>query len=109
VDEPLLPADTTTTADFAFVRWHGRGEHPWYNYRYKQSELDGWKEKVKAVAAKTKKFYGYFNNHFRGYAVENSLQMMDILGTSDSEHRKLLAQVTKKIDASFNKSQDTLA
>ena len=44
VDEPLLPADTTTTADFAFVRWHGRGERPWYNYRYRQAELEGWKE-----------------------------------------------------------------
>ena len=29
VDEPLLPIDLTTTSDFAFVRWHGRGERPW--------------------------------------------------------------------------------
>jgi len=68
VDEPLLPADTTTTADFAFVRWHGRGERPWYNYRYKQDELKGWTKKVEAVATKTKKVYGYFNNHYAGHA-----------------------------------------
>ena len=41
VDEPLLPPDTTTTADFAFVRWHGRGERPWYNYRYRAGRAPG--------------------------------------------------------------------
>jgi len=109
VDEPLLPAETTTTADFSFVRWHGHGTRPWYNYRYRQDELEAWKDKVKAVAAKTKKVYGYFNNHFRGYAVENTLQMMDILGASDAEHRKLLSQVSKRIEAGFNREQSTLA
>jgi uncharacterized protein YecE (DUF72 family) len=108
VDEPLLPPDTTTTADFAFVRWHGRGERPWYNYRYGQEELQGWSKKVEAIATKTKKVYGYFNNHFHGYAVENSLKMMDLLGSASAEQRKLLAQVSKKIDAGFNKGQLTL-
>jgi len=82
VDEPLLPPDTVVTADFAFVRWHGRGSRPWYNYRYTQSELAGWVPKVKEVAAKVKRTYGYFNNHFRGFAVENSLKMMGMLGIS---------------------------
>ena len=109
VDEPLLPADTTTTADFAFVRWHGRGGRPWYNYRYKQDELQGWTEKVEAIATKTKKVYGYFNNHFRGYAVENSLQMMELLGTANLAQRKALEQVTTRIDASLKRTQSTLA
>lgn len=108
VDEPLLPADITTTADFAFVRWHGKGDRPWYNYRYRQDELRGWSKKVEAIATKTKKLYGYFNNHFRGFAVENSLQMMGLLGSANDEQRKLLAQVSKKIDAGFNKEQVTL-
>jgi len=108
VDEPLLPPDTTTTADFAFVRWHGKGEMPWYNYRYRQDELQGWSKKVEAIATKTKKVYGYFNNHFHGYAVENSLKMMELLGSASAEQRKLLAQVSKKIDAGFKKDQITL-
>ena len=108
VDEPLLPPDTTTTADFAFLRWHGHGDRPWYNYRYKEEELQGWTKKVEAIATKTKKVYGYFNNHFRGYAVENSLQMMELLGSASAEQRKLLGQVTKRIDAGFNKEQVTL-
>ena len=109
VDEPLLPPDTTTTADFAFVRWHGRGERPWYNYRYRQDELQGWTKKVEAIAAKTKRVYGYFNNHFRGYAVENSLQMMELLGTATNERRKLLAQVTGHVDSGLGEDQITLA
>jgi uncharacterized protein YecE (DUF72 family) len=108
VDEPLLPPDTTTTADFAFVRWHGRGDRPWYNYRYRQEELHEWSKKVEAIATKTKKVYGYFNNHFHGYAVENSLKMMELLGSADAEQRKLLAQVSKKIDAGLKKEQATL-
>lgn len=108
VDEPLLPADTTTTADFAFVRWHGRGERPWYNYRYRQDELAGWSKKVEAIATKTKKVYGYFNNHFHGYAVEDSLKMMELLGSASPEQRKLLDRVTKQIDDSLGKYQVTL-
>jgi uncharacterized protein YecE (DUF72 family) len=108
VDEPLLPPDVTTTADFAFVRWHGRGDRPWYNYRYRQEEIRGWTERVEAIAAKTKKVYGYFNNHFRGYAVENSLQMMELLGSASAEQRRLLDQVSKRIDSGFKREQATL-
>ncbi|MDV3244889.1 MAG: DUF72 domain-containing protein [Nitrososphaerales archaeon] len=82
VDEPLLPPETVVTADFAFIRWHGRGQRPWYNYRYTEGELLGWAPKVKEVTSRVGKTYGYFNNHFRGFAVENSLKMMGILGTS---------------------------
>ncbi len=109
VDEPLLPPDTTTTADFAFLRWHGRGERPWYNYRYRQEELGGWTKKVAAVAAQTTRVYGYFNNHFKGYAVENSLQMMELLGAADRDQLKMLAQVSRRIEAGLSKDQETLA
>jgi uncharacterized protein YecE (DUF72 family) len=109
VDEPLLPPDTTTTADFAFVRWHGHGERPWYNYRYRDEELQPWTEKVEAIASKTKKLYGYFNNHFRGYAVENSLKMMEMVGVANPEQRKLLTKVTQRIDEGFVEDQATLA
>ena len=88
VDEPLLPPDTVTTADFAFIRWHGRGSRPWYNYRYSDRELDGWVPKVKDVTARVKKTFGYFNNHFRGFAVVNSLKIMEKLGISILEHKE---------------------
>lgn len=108
VDEPLLPPDLTTTADFAFVRWHGRGARPWYNYRYRDDELLGWSKKVEEVAAKTKRIYGYFNNHFHGYAVENSLKMMELLGSANDAQRELLSQVGARIERGFGKEQAKL-
>jgi len=99
VDEPLLPPDTVTTADFAFIRWHGHGSRPWYNYRYTEKELDGWVPKVKEVTTRVKKTFGYFNNHFRGFAVENSLRMMEKLGLSDIQQQEARAKATRYLDS----------
>jgi uncharacterized protein YecE (DUF72 family) len=101
VDEPLLPVDPTLTADFAFVRWHGRGERPWYNYQYKEKELDPWVERVRKQIGKTK-VYGYFNNHFHGYAVENALQFLNKLGVASQEQTKTLATVSDSIESKRN-------
>jgi uncharacterized protein YecE (DUF72 family) len=95
VDEPLLPPDTIVTADFAFVRWHGRGSRPWYNYRYSESELAAWVPKVKEVTSRVKETYGYFNNHFRGFAVENSLRMMGMLGASTPQQDEAGSKATR--------------
>jgi uncharacterized protein YecE (DUF72 family) len=108
VDEPLMPPDTTTTTDFAFVRWHGRGERPWYDYRYRQEELQEWRKRVETIATKTQEVYGYFNNSFRGYSVESSLKMMELLGSASPEQRELLAQVTKRLDTMSEKEQASL-
>jgi uncharacterized protein YecE (DUF72 family) len=97
VDEPLLPPDTNVTADFAFIRWHGRGSRPWYNYRYSDSELDGWVPKVKEVTSRVKKTFGYFNNHFSGFAVENSLKMMQKVGISTPQREEARERATKFI------------
>ena len=97
VDEPLLPPDTVVTADFAFVRWHGRGNRPWYNYRYADGELDGWVPKIKDVTARATTTFGYFNNHFKGFAVENSLKMMEKLGVSTPLQSEARVKATKFI------------
>lgn len=98
VDEPLLPPDVVLTADFSFIRWHGRGSRPWYNYRYKEGELAAWVPKVKEVAQKSKETYGYFNNHFKGFAVENSLKMMKMLGVSSPQQDGARERATSFID-----------
>ena len=98
VDEPLLPPDTVITADFAFIRWHGRGSRPWYNYRYSEKELDGWVPKVKEVTTRVKKTFGYFNNHFKGFAVENSLKMMEKLGVADLRQKEAQSRATRFIE-----------
>jgi len=98
VDEPLLPPDTVVTADFAFIRWHGHGTRPWYNYRYPERQLKEWVPKVQEVTSRVKKTYGYFNNHFQGFAVENSLKMMGMLGVSTPQQDQAGARATRFID-----------
>ncbi len=80
VDEPLLPPEVHTTSNIAYIRWHGHGTRPWYNYEYKLQELEHWLPKVQKTAEKAERVFGYFNNHYHGYAVENCLQVLRMLG-----------------------------
>jgi uncharacterized protein YecE (DUF72 family) len=100
VDEPLLPPEIHLTADFAYFRWHGRGEKIWFDYKYDYTQLDDWVPKVKETAQKVKKVVGYFNNHYHGYAPENCLYLLEKLG--------LLAQEQKQAQNKTNNKQSTL-
>jgi uncharacterized protein YecE (DUF72 family) len=93
VDEPLLPPEVHITSKIAYFRWHGRGTRPWYNYRYSFDELEPWISRVKQVAKKTETVYGYFNNHYHGYAVENCLQVLEMLGALTPEQAEAKATV----------------
>ncbi len=94
VDEPLLPAEIHVTSKIAYVRWHGRGKAPWFNYRYSEDQLQEWVPKIREVTAKAERVLGYFNNHFHGYAPENCLQMTQILGIVAPHSAAALRRVT---------------
>ena len=89
VDQPLFaksikPA-AITTSQIGYVRLHGRNYQDWfrekaprddrYNYLYSADELEPWITRIKEVAAKTKESYVITNNHFRGQAVVNALEI----------------------------------
>jgi len=93
VDEPLLPPSTVFTADFSYIRWHGKGQRPWFNYRYSEEELREWVPKVKESAEKTERVYGYFNNHFHGYAPENCIQLLEMMGKATRLQRKVKTRI----------------
>jgi uncharacterized protein YecE (DUF72 family) len=95
VDEPLLPPEVKVTSKIAYFRWHGRGGKPWYNYRYKIGELKPWIPRVKEVAGKVDRVFGYFNNHYHGYAVENCLQVLEMLGVLTPEQSEAKANVER--------------
>ena len=99
VDEPLLPPDVHLTTDFTYFRWHGHGTGPWFDYRYKNEELEPWVPKVKDASKDVKKVYGFFNNHFHGYAVENCLQVLGMLGIVTQEQMGAKARVDKHFKA----------
>jgi len=100
VDEPFLPPEMHFTADFAYFRWHGKGVRPWYNYRYGMKELEPWIPKVAEATQKVKTVYGYFNNHYHGYAVENCLQVLEMLGVLTTEQAEAKNKVEKYFEAS---------
>ena len=93
VDEPSLPPEVHVTANFAYFRWHGRNRRPWYNYRYSEEELREWVPKLKGASKKAEKIYGYFNNHFHGYAIENCIEFMQMLNVAKPEHDKIKKRI----------------
>jgi uncharacterized protein YecE (DUF72 family) len=99
VDEPLLPAEVRVTSDIAYIRWHGRGDYPWYNYHYKTEELEEWVPKVKETVRKAKTTFGYFNNHYHAYAVKNCLEMMEMLGVITPKQREAKRMIKEYLEA----------
>jgi uncharacterized protein YecE (DUF72 family) len=89
VDQPLFaksikPAGLATS-QVGYVRLHGRNYQDWfrekaprddrYNYLYSLHELEPWIVRIKEIAAQTKESYVITNNHFRGQAVVNALEI----------------------------------
>jgi len=93
VDEPLLPPEVHVTADFAYFRWHGRGTRPWYDYRYSREELEEWVPRVEKTRNVVDKIYGYFNNHYHGYAVENCIEILEMLNAAKPEHSRIKERI----------------
>jgi uncharacterized protein YecE (DUF72 family) len=93
VDEPLLPPDLHVTSPAAYVRWHGHGTDPWYNYHYSEEELKTWVPRVQQVASQSETVFGFFNNHFHGYAPENCIQILRMLGIQTQEQARALQRI----------------
>jgi len=96
VDEPLLPPEVQVTAEFAYIRWHGRGARPWYNYDYGAEELEAWVPRVEEAAGKARRVYGYFNNHFGANAVKNAVEMLAMLGASSPAQAAALRRIVER-------------
>ncbi|OQX55127.1 MAG: hypothetical protein B5M54_03790 [Candidatus Aminicenantes bacterium 4484_214] len=94
IDQPLFrhslpPTTYATTKNFAYVRLHGRNAKDWfrsqasrderYNYLYSSSEIAEWVEKIKVLKQKADKVIVITNNHYRGQAVVNALQIKNAL------------------------------
>ncbi len=89
IDQPLFTKSIKPAADvtsgIGYVRLHGRNYQDWfrekaprddrYNYLYSVEELEPWITRIKEVAEKTKESYVITNNHFRGQAVVNALEI----------------------------------
>jgi hypothetical protein len=104
----LLPPEVHITSDIAYFRWHGRGTGPWYNYRYQLDELQPWAPKVQNTTKKVDKVFGYFNNHFHGYAVENCLQLMQMAETIEPKQEETKNRIENYRKQSSQQTRSTL-
>ncbi|MFH1038388.1 MAG: DUF72 domain-containing protein [PVC group bacterium] len=89
IDQPRvsfsLPPTSRATAPVGYVRLHGRNVRDWfrknagrddrYNYLYSEIEIADWLKRIKEVAENTRDLYVVANNHYRGQAVCNALQL----------------------------------
>jgi uncharacterized protein YecE (DUF72 family) len=92
IDQPLLGrairATAHATAPLAYVRLHGRNYKEWfqsdnrddrYNYLYTPKQLEPWKEKIERLAEKVEKTFAVTNNHYKGKAAVNALELKQML------------------------------
>ena len=89
IDQPLfsksIRPQALTTSPVGYVRLHGRNYQNWfrekaprderYNYLYSVDELDPWLVRIKQVSKQTRETYVITNNHFRGQAVVNAVEI----------------------------------
>jgi uncharacterized protein YecE (DUF72 family) len=87
VDEPMfrhhVKPSAEVTGPMAYVRLHGRNYASWYSgnrdarydYLYSEEELDQWVPRIEEMGKKAKDVYVIGNNHFRGQAPSNILQL----------------------------------
>jgi uncharacterized protein YecE (DUF72 family) len=76
-DHRDAPAPRRVTADFVYARFHGL--HGGYQGKYLFAELSSWADIIAGWHDEGLDVYGYFNNDFRGYAVENARELIALL------------------------------
>ncbi|MEO8218026.1 MAG: DUF72 domain-containing protein [Acidobacteriota bacterium] len=92
IDQPLfsdsVKPSVTSTGPLAYVRFHGRNYEKWfahkeswerYDYLYSERELAPWSARIEAMATERDVFV-IMNNHFRGQAIINAVDMERSLG-----------------------------
>jgi uncharacterized protein YecE (DUF72 family) len=92
IDQPRLGASLRATehvtSTVGYVRLHGRNYKEWfqadnrndrYNYLYKPDELKDWAEKIRSVERKSEKTFAITNNHYKGQAAVNALELKSML------------------------------
>jgi len=121
IDQPdldgNLPATDLVTAPLAYFRFHGRNAPKWfgpdtsneqrYNYLYSEEELAPWVERIRGAGPSVEaltagdgtkgSIYAILNNHFRGQAVANAIELNSALTGARPEIPSTLADVYPRL------------
>lgn len=76
-DFEYWPITEKITADFVYIRLHGKKEL--YVSCYTKKELENWAKKIKNWKKEELDVYVYFNNDMRGYAVKNAKELIEFV------------------------------
>ena len=93
IDQPLfhgsMPPTERVTAGKGYVRLHGRNFESWfskeadrdsrYDYLYNEEELASWVEKLRDISRDAGTTFVFSNNHYRGQAAVNALELKSLL------------------------------
>lgn len=110
VIEPLLPPRMDITNNkLSYIRFHGFGKKPWFNYLFSEEQVKDYADKINNQVMEAETVGIYFNNHFSGYATKNALMMMDQLGLKPrSKPEDVDVLDIKKESGTIDKGQTSL-
>jgi uncharacterized protein YecE (DUF72 family) len=94
-----LPEYLVGTGGWAYFNVSGKSNLKAYSEVFnfaEVKELEPWIPKVKDTANQVKKIYGYFNNHFHGYAPKNCLQLIERSGLLSKEQEQAKKRTVSK-------------
>lgn len=85
--DTLPPSTEKITGSAGYVRFHGRNKENWwrgdnvsrYDYLYTEEQLREWVPRIQRMLEKVAILYLAFNNHHKGQAVANALQLISLL------------------------------
>jgi uncharacterized protein YecE (DUF72 family) len=110
IDQPRLGASLRATehvtSPVGYIRLHGRNYKEWfqadnrddrYNYLYKPDELKGWAEKIRSVEQKSEKTFAITNNHYKGQAAVNALELKSMLSATKVKAPETLVRTYKDL------------
>ncbi|MDI6697864.1 MAG: DUF72 domain-containing protein [Candidatus Saccharicenans sp.] len=133
IDQPIFqnsikPSAVVTNPLFSYVRLHGRNYKDWfregagrddrYNYLYTTDELKEWIGRIRKLAEGSDRVFVITNNHYRGQALANALQIKNML-TGEKlqipvtmlEKYPVLKEIAKKLEKGqfdlFEESQES--
>ena len=94
IDQPIFrnsikPSSVSTNPQFSYVRLHGRNYKNWfkkdagrderYNYLYTKEEIEEWIKRIKDLGSQSSEVFVITNNHYRGQALANALQIKNMI------------------------------
>jgi uncharacterized protein YecE (DUF72 family) len=123
IDQPIFrnsikPGAVSTNSEFSYVRLHGRNYKNWfkqdagrderYNYLYTKEELQDWIKRIKDLGNQSSKVYIITNNHYRGQALANALQIKNLITGEKLDIPPLLVEqypVLKELEKKIKEGQ----